>query len=271
MRRDPNGAPTFPFPLGTLCFLTTSSTHSLSASRLSRPCTNLADLMLPFFKTNSLLRSPSATSLRQVRTASHFGSSSVPKTACVFFCILSVVGVYAAQRMDSIGNTQWVVPVDQRTEASISALGEGSQTRATWGRWRQPKIRFFSSVREDSHHEGGTASARQISHLRRQCSHHQVFLQCRTSARNGGRVGGDQRDTGAPSRTPTNFRGCRRWVHPMMPGLIPAELCQWIEDRQSDLQEAFVSGDTARVLELTSKMAEGAEQLREITCSRMVP
>ena len=58
---------------------------------------------------------------------------------------------------------------------------------------------------------------------------------------------------------------------PVMPGLIPAELCQWIEDRQTDLQEALVDGNTARVLELTSKMAEGAEQLREITCSRMVP
>ena len=57
---------------------------------------------------------------------------------------------------------------------------------------------------------------------------------------------------------------------PVMPGLIPAELCQWIEDRQTDLQKAFVDGSTARVLELTSKMAEGAEQLREITCSRMV-
>ena len=43
-----------------LCFLTTSSTHSLSASRLSRPCTNLADLLLPSLTTISLLRSPCA-------------------------------------------------------------------------------------------------------------------------------------------------------------------------------------------------------------------
>ena len=57
---------------------------------------------------------------------------------------------------------------------------------------------------------------------------------------------------------------------PLMPSLIPAELYQWIEDRQTDLQEALVDGNSARVLELTSKMAEGAEQLREITCSRMV-
>ena len=50
-----------------------------------------------------------------------------------------------------------------------------------------------------------------------------------------------------------------------MPGLIPAELYQWIENRQTDLQEALADGNTARVLELTSKMAEGAEHLREIT------
>ena len=56
-----------------------------------------------------------------------------------------------------------------------------------------------------------------------------------------------------------------------MPGLILAELYQWLEDRQTDLQKALVDGNSARVLELTSKMTEGAEQLREITCSRMVP
>ena len=53
-----------------------------------------------------------------------------------------------------------------------------------------------------------------------------------------------------------------------MPSLILAELYQWIEDRQTDLQEALVDGNLARVHELTSKMVEGAEQLREITCSR---
>ena len=47
------------------------STHSL----LSPPHTSQADLMLPSLTTNSLLRSPSATSLRQVRIASHIHSS----------------------------------------------------------------------------------------------------------------------------------------------------------------------------------------------------
>ena len=32
---------------------------------------------------------------------------------------------------------------------------------------------------------------------------------------------------------------------PVMPGLIPAELYQWLEDRQTDLQEALVDGNTA--------------------------
>ena len=58
MRRVPNGAPIFSSTNSKRsCFLTTSSTHSLSALRLSRPCTNLADLMLPSLTTNSLLHS----------------------------------------------------------------------------------------------------------------------------------------------------------------------------------------------------------------------
>ena len=59
---------------------------------------------------------------------------------------------------------------------------------------------------------------------------------------------------------------------PSMPTLVPGELFTWLEDRQTDLQEALISGDTSRVLELTSKMTEGAEHLREITSSvRTVP
>ena len=59
---------------------------------------------------------------------------------------------------------------------------------------------------------------------------------------------------------------------PPMPTLVPGELFTWLEDRQTDLQEALSSGDTSHVLELTSKMSEGAEHLREITSSvRMVP
>ena len=44
-----------------------------------------------------------------------------------------------------------------------------------------------------------------------------------------------------------------------MPGLIPAELDDWMQDRQSDLQDAMIEGDGKRVLEITFKMAEGAE------------
>ena len=43
-----------------------------------------------------------------------------------------------------------------------------------------------------------------------------------------------------------------------MPALIPAELAQWMEDRQADLQEALSLDDTNRILELTSKLSEGS-------------
>ena len=69
------------------------------------------------------------------------------------------------KRMDSIGNTQWVVPVDQGTEASISTLGEGSQTRATWGSVETAQRSGSSATVsvEDSPREGGTASARECT------------------------------------------------------------------------------------------------------------
>ena len=44
---------------------------------------------------------------------------------------------------------------------------------------------------------------------------------------------------------------------PHMPGLVPAKLAQWMEDRQADLQEALSLDDTSRILELTSKLSEG--------------
>ena len=62
--------------------------------------------------------------------------------------------VYAAQMMDSIGNTQWVVPVDQG----------GSQTRATWGSVETAqRSGSTATVSADSHHKGGTASTRECT------------------------------------------------------------------------------------------------------------
>ena len=77
----------------------------------------------------------------------------------------SAVTVYAVQRMDGIGNTQWVVPVDQGTEASIGTLGEGFPTRATWGSVETAQRSGSSTAvsAEDSHHEGGTASLRECT------------------------------------------------------------------------------------------------------------
>ena len=93
----------FSSPTGTLHFLTTSVTHSLSASRLSRPCTNLADLMLPSLTTNSLLRSPTATSLRQVRTA-HTHSSKSHSHGGVIFCFPSATSSCASLWFRPLGS-----------------------------------------------------------------------------------------------------------------------------------------------------------------------
>ena len=52
---------------------------------------------------------------------------------------------------------------------------------------------------------------------------------------------------------------------PPMPDLIPAELGSWMDDRQAELQGALSSGDHALTLELSSKLAKGAERLVEMT------
>ena len=52
---------------------------------------------------------------------------------------------------------------------------------------------------------------------------------------------------------------------PVMPTMVPGELSQWLEDRQEDLKDAFARDDDIGVLELTSKMAQGAERLIQLT------
>ena len=121
MRRVPSGAPIFPLQLGTLYFLTscqpqlrlstpTFSTHSLSASRLSHPCTNLVDLV-PLLTTNSLLRSPSATSLGPVWTASHTHSSKSHSHGGVIFCFPSSTSFLRLAVLPSAWKSSLVVPV----------------------------------------------------------------------------------------------------------------------------------------------------------------
>ena len=72
--------------------------------------------------------------------------------------------------------------------------------------------------------------------------------------------------------TPTERpRVRRRTEHiPHMPGLIPGELAQWMDDRQGEWQDALRTDDTNRILELTSKLSEGAERLAEMRVG-MVP
>ena len=59
----------------------------------------------------------------------------------------------------------------------------------------------------------------------------------------------------------------RRTQQGVGPGHIPVmrELSQWLEDRQEDLKDAFAREDDVGVLELTSKMAQGAERLIQLT------
>ena len=48
---------------------------------------------------------------------------------------------------------------------------------------------------------------------------------------------------------------------PIVPHFIPTELAQWMDDRRVELQEALSQGDDAAVLEISSKMAQGAERM----------
>ena len=74
--------------LGTLLFPTTCSTHSLFALRLSRPCTNLPDLMLPSLTRNSLLHSP--------RVCTRRGLSKSHSLGGVIFCFPSLTSFCAS-------------------------------------------------------------------------------------------------------------------------------------------------------------------------------
>ena len=68
---------------------------------------------------------------------------------------------------------------------------------------------------------------------------------------------------------PTVKRFCRSGQGhvqvPFMPNSIPAELSTWLEERHAELHDALMNGETARVLELSSRLSEGAERLMEIT------
>ena len=52
---------------------------------------------------------------------------------------------------------------------------------------------------------------------------------------------------------------------PLMPTLVPRELSEWMENRQSDMQEAMSRGNLKKLLELTSLQGQAAERLAEMT------
>ena len=70
---------------------------------------------------------------------------------------------------------------------------------------------------------------------------------------------------GAPVKRQAVCRGqVRGGQHmPPMPGLVPGELTRWMEDRHSDLP--LSCDDHQAILELTSKLAEGASRLHEMS------
>ena len=71
-------------------------------------------------------------------------------------------------------------------------------------------------------------------------------------------------DPDAPC-VPSVKRTCRmedgRAVIPAMPNLVPAELSTWLEERHADLHDALVNN---RILDLTTKLSEGAERMVEM-------
>ena len=50
-----------------------------------------------------------------------------------------------------------------------------------------------------------------------------------------------------------------------MPTPVPAELSAWLEERHSELHDALMQGDSTRVLELSTKLSEGAKRMVEMT------
>ena len=50
-----------------------------------------------------------------------------------------------------------------------------------------------------------------------------------------------------------------------MPTLVPAELDNWMQDLQVELQSAMNWGDKRRVVEVSTKLAEGASQMVYLT------
>ena len=71
--------------------------------------------------------------------------------------------------------------------------------------------------------------------------------------------------------SPTDLVSDREWEVEVpcspMPTLAPAELSEWMVDRQADLQEAMSAGDDVRVLTLTSKLSDAAKHMCELTGS----
>ena len=89
-------------------------------------------------------------------------------------------------------------------------------------------------------------------------------LNCRKSATRG--EGSPERPGGKPGgKTQSAVPHVAEDTIPLVPTLVPRELSEWMEDRQSDMQEAMSWGNLKKLLELTSLHGQAAERLAEMT------
>ena len=58
---------------------------------------------------------------------------------------------------------------------------------------------------------------------------------------------------------------------PVMPTLVPADLAHWMDDCQSQLQEALSKGDDVAVLQFSAKLTQGAERTLQMKRVMEVP
>ena len=107
MRRVPSGAHIFPLPLGTLCFPTASSTHSLSASRLLHPKMSQADSMFPFSHNELVAALSKCHEPAPVLIASRIHSSRSPFHGGVIFYSLSSTSSCASLLSRQLGSPAW--------------------------------------------------------------------------------------------------------------------------------------------------------------------
>ena len=188
------------------------------------------------------------------RSSQEGQSTSVCATSCrPGFCFQDVVG----QKEETFGGSR----------AGNSGGHQASRRSQSRGRCRGGKT---FRVESRSHQSGVSpiAGPHRCWCFRRDCpSEGQV----------GCRLGGTRCSFAEQPIEKTSHNAPNQWgshtdgPHPSMPSLVPAELSQWLLDRQSDLQENLeLGGPPDLVLQLTSMLSDGAVRMMEMN-GGMVP